>query len=271
MAKRANGHKHEMRHTVRLVAKILATGEPTIFRWESWCHYTLRGTMCLQGQSWTLADATAADIVRRALNLLNVQRPPWAWGQREYTWETSETRIGWSHCLECGARLPEGRTKFCAGSCGDRYRRAFLFEHEEFRARARERALASLKTRRDRAEPIPCEVCGASFRPANAKQRFCSRQCSGGRSVAMKMNGKKHPWVNGKPNGKTGGHAANGAGHSSPIQPQPGNGSATEYASGEITPVSSDASEPRPTPSSNANIAASGSGERGARTGNIAA
>ena len=43
------------------------------------------------------------------LDYLSIARPPWAWGQREYTWETYDTRIGWSHCLECGTRLPEGR------------------------------------------------------------------------------------------------------------------------------------------------------------------
>jgi hypothetical protein len=245
--RRVNGPKQDTRHLVKAVATVLIRGEPTLFRFEAYCRHRLRWSLCLAGFSWARSDATAADIVQRALTLLNVQRPPWAWGQREYTWETSETRIGWSHCLECGARLPEGRTKFCAGSCGDRYRRAFLFEHEEFRARARERALASLQAKRDRAEPRPCETCGAWFRSANAKQRFCSRQCSGGRSVAMKMNGKHHPWANG--NGKTGAGAVNGVAPSSPIQPQPGNGFVTECARVAITPPSSDASAPRPAPS----------------------
>lgn len=243
--RRANGHKNDTRHTVRLVAKILASGEPTIFRWESWCRYTLRGTMCLQGQSWTRSDAIAADIVRKALDLLNVQRPPWLWGQREYAQDSIGTRVSFTHCLHCGTKLPEGRPKFCGGGCGDRYRQAF--QTAEFHVLARARALAYLQAKRDRADPTQCETCGAWFKPAGEKQRFCSRQCSGGRSVAQKMNGKHHPWVNG--NGKTGAGAANGAAHSSPKPPTAGNGSATGDARAAITPPSSDASAPPPAPS----------------------
>src|SRR5262245_11972777 len=179
MAK-ANGHKEETKYTVRLVAKILATGEPTVFRWESWCRYSIRGTLVLQGIRWGRADARAAEIVRRALELLNVTRPPWAWGQREYIFDSTGARIGYSHCLQCGTKLPEGRLKFCASSCGDKYRQAF--QNDEFRARARSRALASLKRRRDAALPRQCEACGAWFRSAKWDQRFCSRQCSGGSS-----------------------------------------------------------------------------------------
>lgn len=244
--RRAIGHKQEYRHVVRFVAKILATGEPTIFRWEAWSLYTIRGNLCLQGYSWTRADARATDIVRRALDLLQVQRPPWLWGQREYTQDSIGTRVSFTHCLHCGTKLPEGRPKFCGGGCGDRYRAAFGIA--ENHARARERALASLHARRGRAEPRQCETCGSWFRSAKPVQRFCSRACSGGRSVAQKMNGKKHPWVNGKPNGKTGGVVANGVGRSSPIPPTPGNGSATEYARDEGTPLSSAASAPQPAP-----------------------
>src|SRR5262245_52270192 len=131
----ANGRNSEgrkdQRRLVSIVAKVLATGEPTVFQWAAHCRHTLRGAMCLQGKSWSTADAYAAEIVRRALELLNVERPPWAWGQREYCWDSAGTRIAWSHCLQCGTRLPEGRVKFCATSCGDRYRRAF--QSEKFR------------------------------------------------------------------------------------------------------------------------------------------
>ena len=240
----ANGRDNNTRHTVRLVAKILATGEPTIFRWESWCRYTIRGTLCLQGVRWGRADARAADVVRRALELLNVQRPPWAWGQREYVFDSAGTRIGYSHCLQCGTKLPEGRLKFCASSCGDQYRQ--VFQNGALRARARERALASLKARRDAAAPQQCESCGVWFRSAKPEQRFCSRQCSGGRSVAEKMNGKHHPWVNG--NGRIGAGDASTAAHSSPIPPTNGNGSAMPNARAMVTPPSFDGSAPRPAP-----------------------
>jgi predicted nucleic acid-binding Zn ribbon protein len=243
--RRVNGPKNETRHLVKAVATVLIRGEPTLFRFEAYCRHRLRWKMCLQGMSWARSDATAADIVRRALELLNVKRPPWAWGQREYAQDSVGTRVSFTHCLHCGARLPENRPKFCGGGCGDRYRQAF--QSEEFRSGERERALASLQARRDRAAAIPCEACGAWFRPANAKQRFCSRQCSGGRSVKEKMNGKRHPWVNG--NGKIGGNGANAVAPSSPTTPTPENGSAIADARAERIRPTVDASEPRPAPS----------------------
>src|SRR5262245_39062840 len=139
----AKPNGHETRHVVRHIARVLASGQPTVFRYEAWCRYTLRGSLCLQGNSWTRSDAKAADIVRRALELLNVTRPPWLWGQREYSQDSTGTRISYSHCVQCGSKLPEGRVKFCAGRCGDLYRAAF--QTAEFHAAARERALASLK------------------------------------------------------------------------------------------------------------------------------
>src|SRR5262249_44426681 len=245
MAKRrlANGHNNkDTRPMVRAVAQVLATGEPTFFRWEARCRYTLRASMCLQGKSWPLSDATAADIVRRALELLCVKRPPWLWGQREYTQDSVGTRVSFTHCLQCGTRLENNRLKFCATSCGDKYRAAY--QTAEFHARARERALESLRQRRDAAEPRQCEACGVWFQSAKPEQRFCSRQCSGGRSVQEKMDGKRHPW-----NRKTGANGANGAGHSSPIMPMPESDSVTSNARVEITRPSVHASAPPPAPS----------------------
>lgn len=252
--RRANGHdRKDSRHMVRAVADVLAGGDPTPFEFEGRCRHNLRSGLCLQGTAWGRADAFAADIVRRALELLNVVRPPWLWGQREYTWDSSGTRIGYSHCLECGERLPEGRTKFCASGCGDRFRRAF--QSEAFRAHECERALAYLQARRDRAEPMQCEACGAWFRSAKTGQRFCSRQCSGGRSVKEKMNGKHHPWANG--NGKIGAGDANGATGLSEKMPTPAESTAQPNArNGHMTSFSNE-SEPRSAASSSANSAAS--------------
>ena len=80
------------------------------------------------------------------------------------------------------------------------------WQREAERARKFDRALAY----RLQSEPRTCERCGCQFKPNYPQQRFCSRTCSGSRSVAEKMNGKPHPW-----NGKTGGNGVHPAAISS--------------------------------------------------------
>jgi hypothetical protein len=236
--RRAKSWNKERRRLVRAIAEVLIVGEPTLFRWEAWCRYKLRTGLCMQGMGWARSDATAADVVERAFDLLNVERPPWAWGQIEHTWESPGTRVEYTHCLQCGSRLPEDRMKFCGKVCGSQFRHALHVEdfHD------RERALAYLRARRDRAEPKECQRCGTWFRPAKATQMFCSRQCSGGRSVKEKMNGHHHPW-------KTGAAAANGAGISLAKAATPDECSAPLNANIATTTPTSRASEPRPAPS----------------------
>ena len=245
MAKPRHGPKQETKHLVKAVATVLIRGEPTLFRFEAYCRHRLRWHLCLAGFSWARSDATAADIVRQAMALLNVTRPPWLWGQREYTQDTVGTRVSFSHCVQCGARLPEGRLKFCASSCGDKYRAAF--QTEAFRSQERERARAYLQARRDAAEPKQCETCDAWFKPAKSTQKFCSVRCAGHRSVEQKMNGKAHPWVNG--HAKTGAGGASIATHSSPSAPINGSASAISSARAAPTRPFSHASEPRTAPS----------------------
>lgn len=260
---RANGK--DRRRLVRVVVEVLAKGEPTLFRWEAKCRYTLRTALCLQGNSWPLSDSIAADVVARALHFLNVERPPWVWGQREYTWDTSSTMVWFSHCLECGSRLLDGQQKFCGSACGNRYRQAFL--SEEVRERARENSLAYLRDRRDRSSPLQCEACCAWFRPSRPEHRFCCRQCSGGRSVVQKMNGKHHPWMNRK---KTGAGAANGVAVSLENTGKHDGSTAPLNASAGDTTSLSHASAPPPGSTSGALSAESGSKPNG-RTGCIAA
>jgi hypothetical protein len=234
------GHNKERRKLVRTIAGVLVQGEPSWFRWEGWCRRTLRCGLCLQGKSWQRSDAIAAEIIRRAFEWLEIKRPPWAWGQREHTWESPGTRMYFSHCLQCGSRLDEDRQKFCDSDCGSKFRQ--LVHTEDFHERERERARARLQSHRDSAEPKQCERCGTWFRPAKAEQKFCSRECSGGRSVAEKMNGHRHPW-------KIGGAVANGANGSSPTKPTHAECSAPLHASTATTTPTSRASEPRPGPS----------------------
>lgn len=200
--------KDRRRALIETVANILRAGEPTLFRFEAMCRYSLRSALCLSGRSWPLSDAIAADLVSTALERIGAQRPPWLWGQREYVMDSTATRVGFTHCLNCGARLEEGRFKFCGKACGGRYHKEFE-QSLESKAADRIRSASARELYRESASSLRCETCSHAFKPSYPAQRFCSRECSGGRSVAQKMNGKHHPWLNGK---KTGAAAANGAG-----------------------------------------------------------
>jgi hypothetical protein len=235
------------RRMVSAIADVLRTGEPTIFRFEAVCRHTLRSVMVLRGRSWPLSDQLAAEVVRSALQLIGAQRPPWLWGQREYTADSSATRIAVTHCLNCGTQLEDERTKFCSGRCGNHYRKVAEKTVEAIAA-DRVRSAAAREAYREKVSALRCEACEHEFKPSYPGQKFCSRQCSGGRSVAQKMNGKPHPWMNGK-SMKTGANGANGAGHSSPAPPPSGNGSAIADARSAIITPSSNVSAPQPAPS----------------------
>jgi predicted nucleic acid-binding Zn ribbon protein len=176
---------------VRVVAVLLRRGEPTAFRFEASARYGLRVALVLAGHSWPISDATAAYVVKRALRLIGARRPLWYEGQREYTDETA-TKIGRDRCVTCGRQLPQGREKYCSKKCGNAFRAAIVDLDKREAERARKRA--HWDAIRAASERRQCERCGAEFKPVGA-QRFCSRSCSGRRSVAEKMNGKKHPWL----------------------------------------------------------------------------
>ena len=116
--RQANGRNSERRRIVARGRRACCyAGSRPVFSWEGWCRCTIRSALCLQGNPWPVSDRTAAEIVRQALDLLDAERPPWLWGQIEFTWEAG-TRIEHTHCLQCGTRLPEDRLKFCSKACG---------------------------------------------------------------------------------------------------------------------------------------------------------
>jgi len=234
------------RRLVCAIAEVLRTGEPTVFAFEAVCRHTLRTSMVLGGRSWQASDVTAADLVRLALDLIGAQRPPWLWGQPQHTMDSAATSIGFTHCLNCGQRLEEQRFRFCSGWCGNRYRKEFEKSQEDIAA-DRVRSAAAREAYREKATSLCCEACEHAFKPSYPGQKFCSRQCSAGRSVAQKMNGKHHPWLNGK-SMKTGAAAANGAGISLETTATREECSAPADARMPITAPSSDASAPQPAP-----------------------
>ena len=109
-------HRDRRQHLVRVVATILAMGEPTKFTFEATCRHVVRSRLCLAGWRWADADDTAAGIVSDALRRLGAQRPSWKEGQPEWTQDGfSPTPRIW--CVRCRTRLPEGHWKFCGHLC----------------------------------------------------------------------------------------------------------------------------------------------------------
>jgi hypothetical protein len=244
-------NKEYRRALTDLAAGVLRLGEPTVFAFEATCRHGLRSNLCLQSWPWIVADATADAVVQKALHRLGAKRPRWIQGQREYTSE-GVTKIERTNCIQCGNRLPENHFKFCSKKCAGAYRNETL--DEERREADRARKLARAFEYRMQAEAKSCEVCERSFKPNYPEQRFCSRVCSGSRSVANKMNGKAHPWLNGK--GKIGGNAVQHAKQSSLNGDTP---PASSAASDVRTDTSTDlhlTPEPRPEPERHAPIAA---------------
>jgi hypothetical protein len=163
------------------------------------------------------------------------------------------TKIERRDCIQCGRRLPENHSKFCSRICAGAYRNETL--DEERREADRQRKLVRAFEYRMQATPRTCEQCRRFFKPNYPEQRFCSRVCSGSRSVAEKMNGAHHPWTNGK--GKTGATAVQHAKQSSLNGDTP---PASSVASDVRTDTSTDlhlTPEPRPEPGRPAPFAAS--------------
>lgn len=116
---------------VLIVASIMATSEPSRFRFEALCRHTLRAARCLQGMPWQKADDWAAQIVSKALVSVGAQRPDWKMGQPEFTqpgiFAESRTR-----CVQCGRRLPETHHKYCGPECAQAaHNRAYYRDNRE--------------------------------------------------------------------------------------------------------------------------------------------
>jgi hypothetical protein len=174
--KRLPGDKR--REIVDIVAVILRWQEPTPFAGDGACRHGIRAALCLQGWSWTLADVTAADIVRSALARIGARRPTWAMGQPEWT-QPGILMIARTRCTRCGVDLPEGHRRFCSTLCGAAYRGAIARRDADEATQAAQLAYqaARRKRLRDAQAPRPCDQCGEIFQPNRPEHRFCSTRC----------------------------------------------------------------------------------------------
>jgi hypothetical protein len=116
LPKVARINKDRRAHIERVVAMILARGEPTQFAYEATCRHAVRSRLCLAGWRWTDADEVAAGVVAAALKRIGAQRPTWKQGQHEWT-QDGYGPIERTRCVRCNGPLPVGCWKFCCQPC----------------------------------------------------------------------------------------------------------------------------------------------------------
>lgn len=99
---------------VRRVSELLASGQPTPWRWTSEARHGLRAGMCLDGMAWHAADARADEIVRLARHRIGLSRcPTWTEAQGDPIQE----RVFY-FCSGCGGYTPEGNDQpWCSSNC----------------------------------------------------------------------------------------------------------------------------------------------------------
>lgn len=170
----------ERRQVVDSVTVVLRDWRLSPWEHEGPARNALRSDLCLRGAQWPRADAEADRIVAEGLRAIGAPtiRPTRDEGQRYAT-------SGREQCRYCTGPIPKrlfgGNAKpvFCSDGCARRAHDLWEFEAGRF---AGSSALAAYRgVLRSRHEPRTCQQCGGAFRPvreADAKNRFCSPECS---------------------------------------------------------------------------------------------
>ncbi len=183
MSKRRKREKAEAERlhravVVRETARVLATGRPTLFRFESACRQGLRSGYCLQGERWAEADDKASRIVVLALHRIGAsRRPTWSMGQPQ--------RMGdaiYQFCRGCGGRMEGGSERpWCSDNCYAAQHAHAWEQANRHDDAARREAIRVILT--GAAEPPPgradrrCRHCDKIFTPKRADARYCSQAC----------------------------------------------------------------------------------------------
>ena len=113
--------KREQRDAlITAMAKMLRNAEPTCFAREGYCTHGLRAGLVLQGWGWELANVTAHNVVKDALNRVGAKRPSWIEAQANFA--QGGALVLCEHCWQCG-KLLLGATdvKYCSGSCRQQF------------------------------------------------------------------------------------------------------------------------------------------------------
>lgn len=165
---------------VRQVAEVLATGQPTKFRWASACRHGLRSALCLKGKSWAAADERAALIVRLALVRIGAQYPTHRVAQGDPPAEARQ----YFYCVSCRGHMPEGCDRpWCSEDCYKTHRESVRLSTRQREEEAKRRALRIIMLGPE-AQPVTvtaerhCRTCNKLFTPIKTKNRYCSLSCS---------------------------------------------------------------------------------------------
>jgi hypothetical protein len=111
-------HKAAIREKiVTMIRAGMQDGQPSKFWCEGPVRHGIRSSLCLQGWSWSEADATASEIVTAALNIVGAVRPSWPEGQPEWAQQGAGALIERTRCVHCHKPLEGIQRKFCSGLC----------------------------------------------------------------------------------------------------------------------------------------------------------
>lgn len=170
---RGEGRRHAA--IIADVVHILDCGRLSKFEFEAACRNGLRSGFCLEGRTWTFADAYAAAIVAEALHRIGATRPSWQEGQPE------GNAVERHHCARCARPIPEDREgrRFCSKLCATvawtlRTHRDRVDQHLARQIAAGGPAMRFVAA----AIAKPCMHCGRPFLSRDTIRKFCSRECA---------------------------------------------------------------------------------------------
>lgn len=166
----------ERKRRVNFVRDMLDDWQLTPFENEGAIRTGIRSSLCLQGYSWQRSDEEASLLINSAFKKMDVKRPTWEEGQREYT-------IPRENCAWCGKRMPDdllgtGRKfRYCSVVC---IRAAF--EGRAYADRTHYHKVKDEVSRliyKQKVESRRCLQCGKEFKPARGAKRklYCSVEC----------------------------------------------------------------------------------------------
>ncbi|MDP1583927.1 MAG: hypothetical protein Q8M18_10935 [Bradyrhizobium sp.] len=189
--KRENLSRKDNEILVPRAIEILEAGHSSRFQFEGAVRHGLRSTFCLEGMTWSKADARASAIVSEALRRIGATRPMWHEGQPEWC-QDGYTATRYVLCQRCGKPLDADArdgTKFCSRTCNSAAQSAFRWRLTQIEGEAGMRAVmaARTKSRQKSVGEYICEGCGTRFERLWKPQgyRFCSHTCSGKRKFAI--------------------------------------------------------------------------------------